>query len=224
MPASRYKLVIGNKMWSSWSLWPWLLMRQAGIAFDEINIALRTPETADAIKVYSPSGKIPALVVGDLTIWDSLAIMEYLADAHPDYAIWPRSGQARAIARAVSAEMHSGFGPLRVNCPMDFTARGLVPLDEGAITADVMRIVEIWGMCRTTFGNGGAFLFGEFSAADAMFAPVASRFVTYGIDLTAYCDDGAAADYVSVLMALPAMAEWGRDGDAEQAQGAGMRR
>lgn len=220
MPASRYKLVIGNKMWSSWSLRPWLLMRQFAIAFDEVNVALRTPETADAIKVYSPSGKIPALVAGDdLTIWDTLAIIEYLADAHPDCAIWPRSAHARAIARSVCAEMHSGFVPLRSNCAMDFTARGLVPVDETAITGDVMRIVEIWGMCRATYGNGGTFLFGDFSAADAMFAPVASRFVTYGLDLTAYGDDGAAADYVTAIMALPAMAEWGRDADAEQTQG-----
>ena len=219
MPAARYRLVIGNKMWSSWSLRPWLLMRQFGIAFEEINIALRTPDTADSIKAYSPSGKVPALIVGNLTVWDTLAIAEYLADAHPEYAIWPRSAHARAIARSVSAEMHSGFVPLRSNCAMDFNARGLTPLNAEAIAADVARIVEIWDMCRTTYGSGGPFLFGEFSAADALFAPVASRFTSYGLNLTAYGDDGQAAAYAEALMSLPAMVEWGQDAAAEQAAG-----
>jgi glutathione S-transferase len=214
-PAS-YKLVIGNKMWSSWSLRPWLLMRHCGIAFEEAHIRLRSPDTAEQIKAYSPSGKVPALIAGDLTVWDTLAITEFLADAHPDLAIWPRQADARAIARSVSAEMHSGFVALRQNCPMDFTARGLKPLDGASVTSDVTRIVEIWRMCRNTYGGAGPFLFGEFSAADAMYAPVASRFVSYDLGLTQSGDDGVAAAYVATMMKLPGMVAWGKAATWEQ--------
>jgi glutathione S-transferase len=214
-PAS-YKLVIGNKMWSSWSLRPWLLMRQFGIAFEEAHIRLRSPGTAEQIKTYSPSGKVPALIAAELTVWDTLAIFEFLADAHPELPIWPKDVNARAIARSVSAEMHSGFVPLRQNCPMDFTARGLKPADEAAIAGDVARIVEIWRMCRKTYGAGGPFLFGAFSAADAMYAPVVSRFVSYDLDLTKSGDDGAAAAYIATLMALPGMIAWGKAATWEQ--------
>ncbi|MEQ1697057.1 MAG: glutathione S-transferase family protein [Hyphomicrobiaceae bacterium] len=213
-PAS-YKLVIGNKMWSSWSLRPWLLMRHFGIAFEEAPIRLRSPDTAVQIKAYSPSGKVPALIAGDLTVWDTLAIIEYLAEAYPKLTIWPSDGAARAIARSVSAEMHSGFVALRQNCPMDFTARGLRPLDEAAIAGDVARIAEIWHICRKTYGLAGPFLFGEFSAADAMYAPVVSRFVSYDVNLAQSRsalsgDDGVAAAYIDTMMALPGMAAWGK--------------
>ncbi len=208
-PAS-YKLVIGNKTWSSWSLRPWLLMRQFAIAFEEVHIRLRSLDTAEQIKAYSPSGKIPALIADGLTVWDTLAIVEFLADAHPGLPIWPTDANTRAIARSVSAEMHSGFVPLRQNCAMDFTARGLKPLDEGAIAEDVARIVEIWRMCRKTYGGNGQYLFGEFSAADAMYAPVVSRFVSYDLDLANYGDDGVAAAYVATMMKLPGMVAWGK--------------
>lgn len=215
-PAS-YKLVIGNKMWSSWSLRPWLLMRQFGIAFDEVHIRLRWPDTAEQIKAYSPSGKVPVLIAGGLTIWDTLAIVEFLADAHPELPIWPKDAELRAVARSVSAEMHSGFVALRQNCPMDFMARGLKPLDEAAVTADVTRIVELWAMCRKTYGGAGPFLFGEFSAADAMYAPVVSRFVSYDVDVSRYGCDGIAAAYVAMMMKLPGMVAWGKAAAWERA-------
>lgn len=217
MPTSRYKLITGTKMWSTWSLRPWLLMRHFGIAFDEIPVPLRSLQTALAIKEYSPSGKVPALANGGLTVWDSLAIIEYLADLHPELPVWPKTAEARAVARCVSAEMHSGFMPLRQNCPMDFTARGLEPADRMAIVPDVTRIVSIWKDCRARFGAGGPFLFGGFSAADAMYAPVASRFTTYGLDLADYDDDGTAAAYTAHIMALPEMVAWGVAATAEAA-------
>lgn len=198
-----YQLVIGSKAWSSWSLRPWLLMRQFDIPFDEKLIALRTPQTAEDIAAYSPSGKIPALMTPDGLVWDSLAIAEYLADSHPDIAIWPRDRGMRALARSISAEMHSGFQPLRANCPMDFNARGLVPADPAAIAGDVARIDRIWNVCLQRPDRDGPFLFGRFCAADAMFAPVVSRVVTYELAVS-----GAAHEYVAAVMALPTMAEW----------------
>ena len=216
MSQARYSLVIGNKMWSSWSLRPWLLMRQFGLPFDEIHILLRSPTTAAEIGRYSPSGKVPVLIDDGLAVWDTLAIVEYLADAHPGMAIWPREPKTRAIARAVSAEMHSGFQALRHNCPMDFCARRLEPADTSAIKADVAHIVAIWRDCRARYGSSGPFLFGDFCAADAMFAPVASRLVTYNLDLAQFGDDGVAATYGAALMALPAMADWAHDAKAEQ--------
>jgi glutathione S-transferase len=209
MTGSRYRLVIGTKMWSSWSLRPWLLMRAFGIPFDEVTIPLRSDQTAAAIAGYSPSGKIPALIDGPLTVWDSLAMIEYVADSHPELAIWPRNTAARAVARAVSAEMHSGFQALRQNCPMDFCARDLVPTDPKAVVADVARILALWASCRAAYGDGGPFLFGSFSAADAIYAPVVSRFVTYGSVLHGHAHDEKGTDYISAVMALPALVEWG---------------
>ena len=201
-------LVIGTKAWSSWSLRPWLLMRQFDLPFQEVNIALRSPETAADIAAYSPSGKIPALIDGALTVWDSLAIAEYLADCHPELAIWPRDRTARAVARTVSVEMHSGFQALRQNCPMDFNARGLAPTGRAAIEPCVARIVAIWRLCRTQYGGAGGFLFGDFCAADAMYAPVVSRFTTYGIDPAEFGDDGPATAYMAKVWSLPGMTEW----------------
>jgi glutathione S-transferase len=208
MSAAHYRLVIGNKTWSSWSLRPWLLMTRFGIPFEEIVVGLRQSTTAAQIAHHSPSGKVPVLIDGPLSVWDSLAIAEYLAERHPDLPLWPQDAGARAIARSVSAEMHSGFAPLRQNCPMDVLARGLSPVDPAAVAADVSRIVAIWGMCRAAHGGRGPFLFSQFSVADAMFAPVASRFATYGIDLGAAGDDGTAAAYAQTLMNLPEMADW----------------
>ena len=209
MTAARYTLVLGTKSWSSWSLRPWLLMRHFGIPFREELIALRSPETAAAIARFSPSGWVPALIDGDLTIWDSLAIAEYLAERHPDHGIWPRDRAARAIARSVSAEIHSSFQALRQNCPMDINARDLAPADPAAIAPDVARIVALWRDCQARFGGSGPFLFGAFSAADAMYAPVVSRFASYGLDLISAGDsDGVAARYCATIAALPAYAEW----------------
>ncbi|MBX9589905.1 MAG: glutathione S-transferase family protein [Hyphomonadaceae bacterium] len=204
-----YRLVIGNKNTSSWSLRPWLAMRHAGLAFSEVNINLRAADAKAQILAYSPSGRVPALLVEDRVIWDSLAILEFLAEAHPEAALWPRAPDARAQARSAAAEMHASFQPLRQHCPMDFLARAPAPAVVDEVAADVRRIVALWRECRRRFGTGGPFLFGPFSAADAMYAPVASRFRTYLPSLAAYGDDGTAQAYVETLFALPAMVEWG---------------
>lgn len=205
-----YRLVIGNKNTSSWSLRPWLALRHAGIAFSEVNIDLRAPDAKAQILRHSPSGKVPALLVDGRVIWDSLAILEFLAEAHPGAGLWPTTAEARAHARAAAAEMHSGFQALREHCPMDFLGRAPKASLPEPVAADVRRIIAIWQECRRRHGQGGAFLFGSFSAADAMYAPVASRFRTYLPDLAAYGDDGSAQAYVETLLALPAMAAWER--------------
>jgi glutathione S-transferase len=202
-----YKLVIGNKNTSSWSLRPWLAMRHAGIAFETIDIDLRASDAKAQILEYSPSGKVPALLVGGgRVVWDTLAIIEHLAESHP--ALWPRAAAARALARSVSAEMHAGFQALREHCPMDFLGRKPKARLLKPVAADVRRIVSIWQDCRSRHGSGGPFLLGRFSAADAMYAPVVSRFRTYLPDLAPYGDDGTAAAYVTAVFALPGMLEW----------------
>jgi glutathione S-transferase len=210
-----YKLVIGNKNTSSWSLRPWLAMRVAGIPFEEINIDLRAPDAKAQILARSPSGKVPALLTGGRVIWDSLAILEFLAETHA--ALWPKAAAARALARSVSAEMHSGFPALREHCPMAFLRRAPKARLPKPVATDVRRIVAIWQECRSRHGSGGPFLFGRFSAADAMYAPVASRFRTYLPDLSAYGDDGTAQAYIEALFSLPAMAEWENGASAEVA-------
>jgi len=203
-----YRLVIGNKNISSWSLRPWLAMRHAGLPFREINIRLRQPGTRDEILRHSPSGKVPILLIDGQAVWDSLAILEFLAETHPEAELWPADGSARALARSVSAEMHSGFAALREHCSMDLLARQPMATLPDAVAADVRRIVALWKDCRRRHGASGPFLFGVFTAADAMYAPVASRFRTYLPDLAPWGDDGTAQAYVGALLALPAMAEW----------------
>jgi glutathione S-transferase len=213
MVERRMRLVIGEKHWSSWSLRPWIAMRRLGIAFEEVVVRLRRPDTAAEILRLSPSGKVPALIDGDQVIWDSLAILETLAEQHP--RLWPESRAARAHARSISAEMHSGFQALRHHCPMEFLAR--VPKADLAVEAkaDVRRVVAIWREARGRYGRGGPFLYGAFSAADAMYAPVVSRFATYLPDLEPYGDDGTAASYVAMMMATPEMTAWGEGAKAE---------
>lgn len=218
MSDKRYRLVIGNKNWSSWSLRPWLAMRRARIAFDEINIRLRRPESKAEILKHSPSGMVPTLIDGPLAVWDSLAILEYLAEQHPEAQLWPREAEARAMARCVSAEMHSGFSALRQNCSMELLARNPLPSLPPEVEADVRRIIALWKECRTRFGAGGPFLFSGFSAADAMYAPVCSRFRTYVPSLLAYGDDGTAAAYVETIFAMPEMAQWAEGARAEMAE------
>ena len=208
MTAPPPRLVIGNKNTSSWSLRPWLLMRRLGLPFEEVHINLRAPDKKEQILALSPSGKIPALITGDLTVWDTLAITEFLAEHHRDKLVWPEGEEARAVARSVSAEMHSGFQALREHCPMDFTARSPKAELPDSVAADVRRVVSIWQDCRTQFGAGGPFLFSEFSAADAMYAPVASRFRTYISDLARYGDNGVAQRYLDTLFAMPEMKDW----------------
>jgi glutathione S-transferase len=215
----RYELVIGDKNLSSWSLRPWLAMRQAGIPFVETSIKLRTPETRSQILRYSPAGRVPALLSDGMVIWDSLAILEFLAEAHPEANLWPQDPRARAIARSASAEMHAGFAALREHCAMVFVARTPMVSLPAPVEADVRRIVVLWRDCRGRFGSSGPFLFGQFSGADAMYAPVVSRFRTYLPDLAAYGDDGTAQAYVDALFALSAMAEWEAGALTEARQG-----
>ena len=208
MASGIYTLVVGSKQLSSWSLRPWLLMKQAGIGFEDVVILLDQPDTKAKIAKYSPSGKVPLLKHGSLTVWDSLAIAEYLNERHPEKQLWPADATARAHARSASAEMHSSFRDLRLALPTQFALTGLVPEISGPTAADIRRIAEIWTSCRKQFGAGGPFLFGAFCIADAMFAPVASRFTTYGTKLSAFGDDGSAEAYRVMLMGLPAMRDW----------------
>ncbi|MBO0742339.1 MAG: glutathione S-transferase [Hyphomicrobiaceae bacterium] len=166
----RYRLVIGNKNISSWSLRPWLALRQSNIPFEELKIELRRRDTQANILAYSPSGRVPTLLVGDLAIWDSLAILEYLAEVHPEARLWPAPQTARALARATCAEMHAGFAALREHCPMDFVARLPMATLPDPVALEVRRILALWRDCRCRHGGAGPFLFGAFSAADAMYA------------------------------------------------------
>ena len=203
-------LVIGNKNYSSWSLRPWLLLRQAGIPFEAVRIPLYMPGSTEELAKWSPSGKVPALHDGDLRVWDSLAICETLAERFPDKQLWPADAAARVVARAVSAEMHAGFSALREHMSMNIRARRPGQGRTPECLADVERILAIWTDCRARFGAGGDFLFGRFCIADAMVAPVVLRFQTYGVAL-----DGAARDYAAAVLALPALQEWVADGVAE---------
>ena len=200
-------LVIANKAYSSWSLRPWLLMRVFEIPFDEIVIPLRCPTSAEEIRRYNPAGKVPVLVDGDLTVWDSLAIVEYIAETNPAIAIWPRDPTARALARSLSAEMHSGFTPLRRLLPMNLRrspkARLLDATESADVAADVARIEAAWADARTRFGAGGPFLFGAFGAADAMFAPVVNRLHAYAVAVAPQ-----TRAYMDAMMALAAWRDW----------------
>jgi glutathione S-transferase len=203
-------LHIGNKNYSSWSLRPWLLMKVLGLPFEEHVIPLFDESWNGAIAAVSPSRKVPCLVDGQATVWETMAIVEYLAETHPDAGVWPADASARALARSVANEMHAGFSALRQAMPMNvrksLPGRGRT---EGALK-DIARVTAIWRDCRQRFGAGGDFLFGAFSAADAMYAPVASRFVTYTVEL-----DGTCQAYVDAVMALPAMRAWIEAGRAE---------
>lgn len=195
-------LIIGNKNYSSWSLRPWLVLRQSGLEFAEVRIPLDQPDTRDRIRQYSPSSRVPALRHDDLTVWESLAICEYIAELAPDRPLWPADAPARAVARAVSAEMHSGFSDLRSQMPVDCRARRPQTATP-AVQRDIDRIVELWQTCRQQFGKTGDFLFGDFSIADAMYAPVVTRFVTYAVPLPPI-----AQAYVEAIEQFPAMQEW----------------
>ncbi|HEX3499002.1 MAG TPA: glutathione S-transferase family protein [Stellaceae bacterium] len=196
-------IYLGNKNYSSWSLRPWLALKQTGAEFAEELIPLSEANTRSTILRYSPSGRVPALTHGGLTVWDSLAICEYLAETFPAAQLWPADLAARAVARAVSAEMHSGFAALRNHLPMNmrssFPNRGVTP----EVQADINRITAIWRDCRKRFGEGGPFLFGGFTNADAMYAPVVSRFRTYRVEL-----EEEAQAYADAVWALPALQEW----------------
>ncbi|WP_411287403.1 glutathione S-transferase family protein [Phenylobacterium sp.] len=200
------ELVIGTKAWSTWSMRPWLVARRAGVAFTETLIPLRQENgmTAEAILPHSPTGLVPALKDGGLTVTDSLAICEYLAEAHP--GLWPAEPKARALARAAAAEMHSGFASLRGECPMDLAAVPTPTELSPATQKDIRRIVALWGAMLGRFG--GPFLAGPWSIADAFYTPVATRFRTYGVTLSDHGDDGTAAAYAQRLLETPEFLAW----------------
>jgi glutathione S-transferase len=196
-------LVIGNKNYSSWSFRPWLAMKVAGIAFEETVISLEAQDFKSRITALSGAGRVPVLIDADVRVWESLAILEYLAEKFPAAGLWPQHAGARAHARAIASEMHAGFMPLRRQLPMNVARPVKVRALDDAAAADVARIDAIWSECRAKFGGGGAFLFGSFGAADAMYAPVVSRFHTYAVEVGA-----AARAYMDAVMALPAWSEW----------------
>jgi len=198
------KLIIGNKNYSSWSMRPWIAMKVASIPFDEEVISLNAADFKARVGAISGTGKVPALVDGAVHVWESLAILEYLAEKFPDAGLWPADPQARARARAIAAEMHAGFVPLRRLLPMNMwrpvRQRDLTP----EVQSNVRRIDAMWTDCRTRYGAGGVFLFGRnFGAADAMYAPVVARLHTYAVDVGA-----VARAYMDAVMALPAWHEW----------------
>ncbi|MDJ1158564.1 glutathione S-transferase family protein [Chelatococcus sp. SYSU_G07232] len=201
------KLVIANKCYSSWSLRPWILMRQAGIPFEEVLVpfgpTFDDPAWKAEVGRYTPAGKVPTLVDGDVAVWESIAIMDYLAERFPDRAIWPTDRTARAMARSLAAEMHAGFGALRNACPMNL-GKKYAYRDRGeAVNRDVARVVSAWRQARERFGQGGPFLFGEFSAADAMYAPVVTRLDTYSFPV-----DAATRAYMDAVLTTPAFRAW----------------
>ena len=199
------KLIVGNKNYSSWSLRPWIAMKVADIPFDETVISLDATNFKQVVGPVSDTGKVPVLIDGDVRVWESLAILEYLAEKFPKAGLWPVESSARAIARAISNEMHAGFVPLRRHMPMNLWR----PVIKRELTPDaavnVQRIEAIWADCRARYGqkSGGPFLFGRFGAADAMYAPIVARFHTYGVDVS-----GTTRSYMDAVMALPAWREW----------------
>jgi len=198
-----FHLIIGNKNYSSWSMRPWFAMKATGIPFTEAVHSLNAPDFKEHVTKVSGSGKVPALNDGGVHVWESLAILDYLAEKFPQAGLWPGDPVARAHARAIAAEMHAGFLPLRRHLPMNMW-RSVQPRALPAdVAANVSRIEFIWSDCRTRFGQAGPFLFGAFGAADAMYAPVVSRFHTYAVPV-----NEVAQRYMEAVMALPAWTEW----------------
>ena len=204
-------LIIGTKKWSSWSLRPWVAMKEAKLPFKEIIIHLRQPDTRARILEYCHAGKVPILIDGREMVWDSLAILEYLAHRFPETKLWPQDLPALAYARSVVAEMHSGFMDLRREFPMDIGADVPMPESSAGAAADIERVQQIWRDARSRFGSAGPFLFGRFTIADAMYAPVVTRFRTYNVPL-----DPVSAAYSDTILALPSMMAWYRAADDEE--------
>ena len=203
-------LVIANKAYSSWSMRPWVAMKAQGVAFKETVICLQQPDTAAQIAKYSAAGKVPVLKHDDVTVWESLAILDYLADTLPSTAWWPEDHAARAMARSISAEMHAGFTNVRSAMPMNVRRSILGRERTPEVDKDIARIQDIWGTARTQFGQDGPFLFGKFSNADAMYAPVVTRFKTYGVKL-----DAVSQAYADAILDSPAVKQWYAEAAAE---------
>jgi glutathione S-transferase len=204
-------LIIANRNYSSWSLRAWLALETTGQPFDEVVIPLGQPDTTDNILRWSPTGRVPAFHDGEIVLWDSLAICEHLAEEFPEAGLWPADPQARATARSVVAEMHSGFVALRKHMPMNLRASYPGAGREPGVEEDITRITAIWKECRTKHGSGGDLLFGEFTIADAFYAPVISRFLTYGVS-----PGGLVGDYMDAVWDLPAMQDWAEKAHAEE--------
>lgn len=203
------EIVVGTKRWSTWSLRPWLALKRTGAVFEETVVQLREAETSEAeIRRHSPSGLVPVLKDGDLVVWDSLAICEYLAERFPQAQLWPADAATRALARATAAEMHSGFPSLRGECPMDIGLRDIVELSPATQT-DIRNITTRWSGLLAR--SGGPFLFGGWTIADAFYTPVATRFRSYGVKLSDYGDSGQAGEYCERLLETPEFLEWERD-------------
>lgn len=212
------QLVIGDKTISSWSLRPWLVLKRAGVSFEEIKIRLRQPDTAEQAARHSPSGKVPLLRDDDgFEVWDSLAICEYLAERFPDARLWPADREARAQARSVCAEMHAGFQSIRGELSMDLGARKIAELAE-ITRGEVRRMASMWEGLRQKHEAGGPFLFGEWSIADAYFTPVATRFRTYGVKLSDFGDHGRAGAYADTLLEQPDFKAWEAGASEERAE------
>ena len=205
-----WTLYIGNKAYSSWSLRPWILLRQFEIDFDETVIPLYEATSCLEIQQHSPTGKVPALVASDVVVWDSLAIIEYVADCFPNKGIWPSEPAARAMARALSAEMHAGFADLRRTCPTNFRRKPKPLALNDEARRDVDRIEAAWAAARRQWGQSGPFLFGGFSGADAMFAPVVNRLHAYAVEVTP-----ETRTYMDAIMALPEWQAWIAGAEAE---------
>jgi len=203
------RLVIGNKNYSSWSLRAWLLLQEAGIEFEEVRVPLDTPEFREQLRAYTPAGRVPVLILEDCTVWDSLAIAETVAERWPERGLWPEDRAARAHARAVSAEMHAGFAELRDAMPMNCRAMGRKVGLPDKLTADIDRVFAIWQDCQRRYGGQG-WLFGRFSVADAMFAPVVLRFRTYGINLPE-----SASEYPARLLESAPLQNWLASAESE---------
>ena len=201
--AQKLTLILGSKNYSSWSLRGWLALEQTGAPFDEVFILLDQPDTRANILRHSPSGKVPALIDGERTIWDTLAITEYLHEQFPDAGLWPKDVTARAFARSMCAEMHSGFLALRTNMPMNLRRRAPGVGRAPGVAEDIARITSLWRESRARFGQGGPYLFGTRTVADAFFAPVVSRFTTYAVEV-----DRDAAAYMDTIWKMPAMQRW----------------
>jgi len=204
-------LIIGNRNYSSWSLRAWLALEATGQVFDEVVIPLGQPDTTDNILRWSPTARVPAFRDGEIFLWDSLAICEHLAEAFPEAGLWPNDARARATARSVVAEMHSGFVALRKNMPMNLRASYPVADHQPGVDDDIARIKSIWEDCRTNFGGDGGHLFGRFTIADAFYAPIVSRFRTYGVS-----PGGIAGEYMDAVWVLPAMQDWAEKARAEK--------